>query len=304
VDAVRILLLGKNGQIGWELQRTLASLGRVSALDTPAIDLTDEQATRALIRKARPQVIVNAAAYTAVDRAESEAELAYAVNAAAVGVLAEEALKLDAALIHYSTDYVFDGRKTTPYSENDPPNPINVYGKSKLSGEQAIQQAGGAFLILRTSWVYSLRKDSFVSKVLAWAQQPGPMRVVTDQVSCPTWCRMLAEVTAQLLAMGGKDPDGWLRERKGLYHLAGSGRASRFEWARAILRRDPNPEKQKFTEILPALTADFLTAAKRPLFSVLDCSRFSATFGLRLPAWEDALALALKGDNVWERSDD
>jgi dTDP-4-dehydrorhamnose reductase len=238
-------------------------------------------------------VIVNATAYTAVDRAENEADLAYAINATAPGLLAQEARRIGAALIHYSTDYVFDGTKGSPYIENDPPHPLGVYGLSKLEGEEAVEQAGGAAVILRTSWVYSLRRDSFVTKVLSWGRQQKHLRLVSDQISGPTWARMLAEITTQLLAQSGNDPFGWLAEHQGLYHLAGSGYCSRLEWGKAILQMDPHREEQIVEEILPAMTADFPTPARRPLFSALDCSRFNEVFGLRLPDWKHALSLAM-----------
>ena len=291
---MRILLLGKIGQLGWELQRTLAPLGEVVALDFPEIDLTQPGNLRQIVRDAHPQVIVNATAYTAVDRAETEIETAMAINGHAPGLLAEEATALGAVLIHYSTDYVFDGAKGSPYLESDAPNPLGVYGRSKLAGEQAVEQAGGKSLILRTSWVYSLRRDSFVLKVRQWARQQPSLRVVSDQVSNPTWARMLAEITAQMLAKGGENGTGWLSERSGLYHLAGSGYASRMEWAQAILRYDPQPEEIVTRELVPALTADFPTPAQRPLYSALDCEKFYTAFGLRLPAWQDTLKLAME----------
>lgn len=291
---IPILLLGKTGQLGWELRRTLAPLGEVTALDYPEIDLARPDSIRQVIQQIRPQVIFNATAYTAVDRAESEPEIAFAINGAAPGILAEEARKLGAALVHYSTDYVFDGKKGGPYSEDDEPNPLSVYGRSKLAGEQAIEAAGGSTITLRTSWVYSTRRDSFVSKTLQWARKNQTLRLVTDQVSNPTWARMLAETSAHLLLIGSENFPAWLGERRGIYHLAGSGWASRKEWAEAILRGDPCPDEQVVTEILPALTADFPAPAERPLFSALDCTRFTDTFGLRLPPWEDSLRLAME----------
>src|SRR5690554_3593738 len=180
---MRILLLGKNGQLGWELVRTLAPLGEVITVDYPEIDLSRPETVLKPIRTIRPQLIVNATAYTAVDRAESEPEKAYAVNAESPGLMAEEARSLRAGLIHYSTDYVFDGTKGSPYNEKDTPNPLSVYGSSKLAGERAIEQTGGAYLIFRTSWVYSLRRDSFVTKVLQWARQNRSLKLVKDQIS-------------------------------------------------------------------------------------------------------------------------
>ncbi len=286
---MKILLLGKNGQLGWELARCLPPLGEVVALDYPEINLAVPDSIRDIIRGVQPQLIVNATAYTAVDQAESQWDLSYAINGSAPGVLAEEARSLGAALIHYSTDYVFDGAKGQPYCESDAPAPLNVYGKSKLSGEQAIEAVGGACLILRTAWVYSLRGDSFVRKVLQWARQTETLRIVEDQVSNPTWARMLAEITAMLLARG---LDG-VREHAGLYHLAGGGHASRLEWAREILRLDVKRDEQSLKEVVPALTSDFPTPARRPLFSALDCSLFEETFGIALPPWQAALQLAM-----------
>ena len=295
MPSVKILLLGNTGQLGWELERSLAVLGTVTALDYPAINLADADSILPLVRQLQPQIIVNATAYTAVDRAESEPDLVMAINAIAPGLLAEAARELGAAFIHYSTDYVFDGRKGSPYTEADPPNPLGVYGQSKLAGEQAVLNSGAAALVLRTSWVYSLRRDSFVTKVLAWARQQPELRLVADQVSGPTWARALAEITALLLARSGSDPAGWLRERRGLYHLAGAGYCSRLEWGQAILRLDAHPEDQLTRSILPARTDDFPTPAQRPLFSALDCARFSDTFDLRLPDWQLALRLAMEG---------
>ena len=225
---MRILLLGKYGQLGWELHRTLSPLGEIVALDFPEIDLTQGNNVRQLVRDIQPTVIVNATAYTAVDRAETEPEIAMAVNSLAPGLLAEEAMTTGSALVHFSTDYVFDGTKGSDYVETDIPNPLGVYGKSKLDGERAIEQVDGCYLILRTSWVYSLRRECFVTKVLEWSRHQPTLRVVSDQASNPTWARMLAEATAQLLSKGITDVAGFLRERRGLYHLAGSGRSSRF----------------------------------------------------------------------------
>ncbi len=291
---MRILLLGKIGQLGWELQRTLAPLGPLSVLDYPEIDLLHLETLAPIFKAFQPHVIINATAYTAVDRAESEAETAHGINAVAPGWLANKAAEMGAAFIHYSTDYVFDGELGRPYVETDDPHPLNVYGQSKLEGERGVQANGDAYLILRTSWVYSLRRASFVTKTLQWARQQKTLRLVTDQVSNPTWARMLAEATAQLLAAGAQDPTGWMRERRGLYHLAGDGYASRKEWAEAVLALDPNPQEQTVTEILPASTTEFPTPAQRPLFSALDCSRFSQVFGLRLPDWRQGLKMAME----------
>jgi dTDP-4-dehydrorhamnose reductase len=285
---MNFLLLGVTGQLGWELQRTLQPLGTLVACDYPEVNMADPTSIRATVQACQPQIIINATAYTAVDQAEREPDLAGAINGTGPGVLAEEARKLNAFLVHYSTDYVFDGTKGSPYVETDPTQPVNVYGKSKLEGEQAIQAVGGDYLIFRTAWVYSLRRESFVSKVLEWARKNETLRIVDDQVSNPTWARMLAEATAQALVCG---PD-YLKERTGVYHLAGDGHTSRFAWAQEILRLDPARQEQKVKQLLPALTVEFPTPASRPLFSALACRKFIQAFGLRLPAWDAALKLA------------
>ena len=286
----RILLIGKNGQLGWELHRSLSTLGELTAVDYPEIDLQDRETCRELIRKIQPTIIVNAAAYTAVDLAETEQEKDWAINATAPGLLAEEARRLNAIFLHYSTDYVFDGHKGTTYNEADTPNPVNHYGRSKLEGERLVQSAGGATLILRTSWVYSLRQQGgFVSKVLQWSRQQETLRIVDDQIANPTWSRMLATITSHLIASG----EGSIREHPGIYHLAGGGYASRFEWAQAVLELDPRRSEQVIREILPAKTTDFPTPATRPLFSAMNCELFAETFHLQLPPWKDSLKLAM-----------
>jgi len=291
---MRILLLGYTGQLGWELERTLVCLGEVTALDYPTVDLRDEAGIRKAVRSAAPQIIVNATGYTAVDKAESEPDVAAAINARAPAILAEEAHALGAALIHYSTDYVFDGSKGSPYVETDTPHPLGVYAQTKLEGEQAVQKTGGAFLILRLSWLYSLRRDSFVTKVLGWSRQQPVLHMVTDQVGNPIWARTAAEATAQLLAMGSINIVPWLAERSGLYHFTGPDHTSRYEWAKAIIRLDPRRPEQVTEQVLPALTSEFPTPARRPLYSALDSRRLVDTFGLRLPPWEISLRLAME----------
>ena len=290
---MKILLLGKMGQLGWELQRSLGTLGQITALDYAELDLENFSAVRKTIQELAPQVIVNAAAYTAVDRAENESDKAFAINAVLPGILAEQAMSTKAVLVHYSTDYVFDGTKGSTYTEQDTPNPLGVYAASKLAGEQAIQAVDGAYLVLRTSWVYSLRRDSFVTKVLQWARQNETVRIVSDQVSNPTWARMLAEATALLIAKSGPDLSTYFIQNRGVYHLAGSGYTSRFGWAEHILKIDPNAGEQIIRTLVEAATQDFPTPAKRPLFSALDCSLFERTFGLHLPEWRQALQLAM-----------
>ena len=291
---MRFLLIGKRGQLGWELERCLAPLGQMTALSSAHLDLVDSKAVRETVTRAKPDLILNAAAYTDVDQAEVEPQLALAINAYAPGILAEVAKQIGAALVHYSTDYVFDGEKDSPYSEEDPPAPINMYGRSKLEGEQAIQNAGGVYVILRTSWLYSLHWPGFPRRVLEWSRSQPVVRVVEDQLGSPTWSRMLAETTAMLLARGEGDIVGWLGGRAGVYHLAGCGRASRLEWAKAVLELDPRKEEQIVEQVLPARADEFPMAARRPANSSLRCDRFEATFGLRLPKWDEALRLAME----------
>lgn len=294
VENMRILLFGKNGQLGWELHRSLLPLGEIVAIDQEDINLVDTERLPGFIRGMNPQVIINPAAYTQVDKAESEPELARAVNAIAPGVMAEEAKRLGALFIHYSTDYVFDGKKGEPYTEEDPPNPINVYGETKLEGERAVGTVGGNYLILRTSWVYSMRVSSFPTKVLRWARERDDLRIVDDQIGSPTWARVLAETTAILLAKCVESPDKLLSEQKGIYHVAGDGYTSRFDWARLILELDPKPEEHVYRELQPASSSDFPTPAERPLFTALDCDRFHSVFKLRLPDWNPALRMAME----------
>lgn len=290
---MRVLLIGTNGQLGWELERLLRQQCDLATLEYPEIDLAHPEIVRPLILAARPQIIINASAYTAVDQAEAEPGLAFAVNRDTPGMLAESARALDALLIHYSTDYVFDGRNDQPYTETDQPNPLGVYGASKLAGEKAIQQSGCRHLIFRLSWVYSLRRSSFVTKVLEWSRAQTILRVVSDQTSNPTWCRVPAQVTADMLFGQTPDPLPWLGERSGLYHLACTGYVSRYEWAQAILALDPQKSKQTVQRLEPALTADFPTPARRPTFTALDCSSFTSKFGIQLPGWRTALQQAL-----------
>ncbi len=285
-----ILLTGKNGQVGWELQRTLMPLGKVVALDVADMDLADPVAIREAVRSIRPQIIVNPAAYTAVDKAESEPGLAQAINAEAPGVFAEEAKALGAWMVHYSTDYIFDGEKTGAYLETDTPNPQNVYGRTKLAGEEAVRTAGGKHLILRTSWVYGSRGHNFMLTMLRLARERKELRVVDDQIGAPTWCRSLAEITAQILAQlhtPGRD-DGQV---SGTYQLTSSGKVSWHGFARAILDRSA-------METLPNLVAipshEYPTPAIRPKNSVLSNEKLNRTFGLTTGDWQANLDLCMQ----------
>lgn len=287
---MKILLLGNTGQVGWELNRTLLTLGELTALDYPQVNMADSESISAVVRETQANIIINATAYTNVDKAESESELAMAINGTGPGILAREAKKIGAALIHYSTDFVFDGEKGTPYTEADQPNPINEYGKTKLAGEEAIQQEGGSFLILRTAWVYSLRRPCFVTKVLEWAKTKNELRVVDDQVSTPTWARTLAEGTAQIIAQGKSDPLAYLQVKSGLYHLADGGYCSRFEWARKIIRLAGMSER---VTVQPAKSIEFPTLAVRPKFSALDNEKLQNDFNMRVADWNSVLTLSI-----------
>jgi dTDP-4-dehydrorhamnose reductase len=289
-----ILLLGSTGQVGWELNRALLTLGDLTALDFPEINMADPASIRHVVRAAQPNIIVNATAYTNVDQAESEPDLAMAINGSGPGILAEEAQRLKAALIHYSTDYVFDGKKGAPYTEQDTPAPLSVYGETKLAGDRAIQAANGAYLIFRTSWVYSLRRPCFVTKVLQWARQHEALRIVDDQVSSPTWARTLAEATAQVIAQGRGDSIGYIQEKRGLYNLTDGGACNRFEWAQAILELDPARHKQVVTQVVAAKSSDFPTPAERPENSALNGDKIAAAFQINSPHWRTTLSMAME----------
>ena len=281
-----ILLIGKVGQVGWELRRTLAPMARVTCVDFPDIDLTRGDSIRQWVRETKPDIIINAAAYTAVDKAESEPEKAMKINGVAAGILAEEAKKLGALLVHYSTDYVFDGAKTEPYVETDAPNPLGVYGRSKLAGDEAVRAVGGAHLIFRLCWVYGTRGQNFMLTMMRLAREREKLRVVADQVGCPTWSRMIAETTA--LALKQAIAVGDFGAFTGTYHLASSGVTSWQGFAQAIVNLMP-AEGRKCSVIEAISTPEYPTPAKRPAYSVLACGKLECTFGLCLPHWEESL---------------
>ena len=295
-----ILLIGKNGQVGWELQRTLLPLGNVIALDRAQMDLTQPDAIRRGIRDAAPDVIVNAAGYTTVDKAESEPELAMQVNAVAPGIIAEETKRASALLIHYSTDYVFDGTKSTPYVEEDEPNPVNAYGRSKLEGERAIAAAGCAHLILRTSWIYSGRGSNFVLTMLRLAREQKELTIVDDQIGSPTWARALANFTVELAQSTS------LENRSGVYHLSAIGYASRLDFSNAILRyaKETSTIKLGWAELQPITTANFPLPAERPLNAATSKEKIKNLFGIEMPPWEMQLQQfisELMADTAWRR---
>ena len=284
----RILLTGAGGQVGGELARMLPAHGDVIAMDRAALDLSDPDAIVAAVREARPDIVVNAGAYTAVDAAERERDLAFAVNARAPQVLAEEAKRLGAVLVHYSTDYVFDGTATTPYREDAPPAPLNVYGQSKLEGERAVAATGAAALVLRTSWVYGLTGKNFLLTIRRLARERDELRIVADQTGAPNWSRDLADATVRLVSRG----PGALSERAGVYHFTSTGSTTWHGFARAIVGDAAKPR------VTPITTADYPTPARRPAYGVLAMDKFERTFGFRLPAWQEGLAACLRAERM------
>ena len=285
---MKILLTGTSGQLGYELERSLQGLGQVVALDRARFDLSDLDQVRDVIRAERPQLIVNPAAYTAVDKAESEPRLAHRVNAEAPGLMAEEAARLGAAMVHYSTDYVFNGAKAGAYVEDDPTGPLNVYGASKLAGEQAIAAAGIPHLILRTSWVYGMRGKNFLLTMLRLARERDELRVVDDQYGAPTWSRTIADSTALILAQARAGGAGWWRENGGVYYLSSQGRTSWFGFTEAILAA-----AKIDCRLIPIPSAEYPVPAPRPANSVLCSDRLVARF-CDLPDWREALRLCLE----------
>jgi dTDP-4-dehydrorhamnose reductase len=278
-----IMLTGAGGQLGFELATLLAAHGDVVTSDVGTLDLTDPDAIVEAVRSLRPSLIVNAAAYTAVDLAEKESELAHAINGRAPAVLAEEARKLGAVLIHYSTDYVFDGTSTVPYAEDAPTGPLNVYGASKLAGEAAVAASGAIALTFRTSWVYGMRGKNFLLTMRRLAAERDELKVVADQTGTPNWCRELAQATARIVAMG----PAAMAERAGLYHMSATGCTTWFGFARAIIGDGGHPR------VLPQATTDYPTPARRPAYGALDTRRFERSFGFALSPWHDTLVRCL-----------
>lgn len=288
---MKILLFGKNGQVGWELQRALAPLGEVVALGSSssefAADFSDPESLAATVRAVAPQWIVNAAAHTAVDRAESEADLARAINANAPGVLAREAAAIGARLVHYSTDYVFDGSGSTPWVEDSPTGPLGVYGATKLEGEEAIRRSGCLHLILRTSWVYAARGGNFAKTMLKLAQERDALKVIDDQIGAPTGADLLADVTAHALRQATRQP-----EVCGTYHVAAAGHTSWHAYAVHVIeqaRAQGRPIRVAREAIEAVPTSAFPTPARRPGNSRLNTRKLQDTFDLRLPAWQSGV---------------
>jgi dTDP-4-dehydrorhamnose reductase len=277
---LKILLTGRSGQVGWELERCLARLGQVVAPDRALLDLSRPETVADAVRAQGPDLIVNAAAYTAVDRAERETRTCHAVNADSVAQLAQEAARSGALLVHYSTDYVFDGTQRAPYVEADRPAPINEYGRSKLAGERAIVRSGCRHLILRTSWVYAMRGNNFVLTMLKLARERPQLRVVNDQVGAPTWAHDIALATVAALSSAGT--------LEGLFHVAAAGSTTWFEFAVRILRL-----AGVNTPVVPIATSEYPTAAARPAYSLLDSGRFEAATRFRIGPWDERLADAV-----------
>lgn len=291
---MRILLTGSQGQVGWELVRTLLPLGEVIALSRAQADLSNLDELRRTIRSIKPDVIVNAAAYTAVDKAETEQELAFLINAEAPRLLAEEAAICGALLIHYSTDYVFDGSKPGAYLEGDKPNPLNIYGQSKLAGEQAIQASNADYLILRTTWVYAARGHNFVKSILRLAAEREELNIVADQIGAPTWARLIAESTAHILRQSQqkRQQGGFV---SGIYNLTATGETSWHGFAQKIveLAAQQGAQQIKTQRINPIPTTAYPLPATRPANSKLSTQRLQQQFQLVLPSWETALQLCL-----------
>ena len=308
-----ILLTGRTGQVGSKLLLLLPEIGDVVAPDRHELDLLNPDSIRRAVREIRPELIINAAAYTAVDAAETQEAEAQAINANAPGVLAEEAEKIGAAVVHYSTDYVFDGSKRTPYVEGDSAAPINVYGKTKLAGERAVRAAGVPHMIFRTAWVYSTRSRNFLRTILRLATEREELRVVRDQFGAPTWSRDIAETTVKILAqLSSQDSSAAssFSRVSGIYHLTAAGETTWYDFARAILEEAAHlaPAVEWFEEatrgrplitkrIIPITTAEYPTPAARPAFSVLSNSHLIQTFGIGLPDWRTRLRLVFEPEH-------
>ncbi|QRR09312.1 dTDP-4-dehydrorhamnose reductase [Burkholderia sp. MS455] len=287
-----ILVTGVNGQVGFELLRSLQGLGRVVACDRSMLDLSDLDRVRAIVREFKPSIIVNPAAYTAVDKAETDVDAARRLNADVPRAFAEEAARIGAALIHYSTDYVFDGTKEGAYVETDATNPQNVYGLTKLEGEQAIAAAGCAHLILRTSWVYGRRGKNFLLTMLKVGAERPELRVVADQIGAPTWANTIATMTAHIVAQGlASGSAQWWQERSGVYHLACADATSWHGFAQAIFAQ---AKWESPPRVLPISTSDYPTPAKRPANSRLSHEKLERVFGIQPPRWDEALQLCLE----------
>lgn len=288
-DQARVLIVGNAGQVGVELQRSFAGFGEVIGVDRESVDLAVPDQVRALVRRVDPAIILNAAAYTAVDRAETERDLAYAINADAPRILAEEASRSDALLVHYSTDYVFDGAKNGPWIEQDTPAPLNVYGASKLAGEEAILQTGGRVLIFRTSWVYGPHGSNFLLTMLRLARQRETLSIVSDQIGSPTTSIELARATYQVVKGVAEGQFGPAQDWAGLYHMTCSGSTSWCGFAQAIFARAGGLLEGKAPVVTGIASEEYPTPAKRPRNSILSNEKLERLLGVQLAPWETAL---------------
>ncbi|MDD5180991.1 MAG: dTDP-4-dehydrorhamnose reductase [Gallionellaceae bacterium] len=289
---MKILLAGKNGQVGRELEKILAGMGELIALDRQDLDLANMDSIREKFRRLKPDVIVNAAAYTAVDKAESEPDLAMAVNGIAPGIMAEEAGRLNALLVHYSTDYVFDGTKSSPYTEQDATNPLNVYGQTKLAGERAICANATRFLIFRTEWVYDAQGKNFLNTIKRLGSQRRELTIVNDQVGAPTWSREIAQATARCIGLYLACPEP--ARVNGIYNLTARGQTSWFGFAQAAAEYGLFSGLAHPPTLRAITSAEFPTPAKRPMYSVLSSAKLLGQFGFQLPSWDDSLHTCLR----------
>lgn len=290
---MKILLLGKNGQVGWELARTLLPLGELISLDRQQLDFSNTAALPEAIASIRPNMIINAVAYTAVDKAESERDKAFLCNAHAVEVIAQEAKKVGALLIHYSTDYVFDGTKDTPYLEEDTPHPLNVYGESKLAGEAAIMASGVEYLILRTTWVFASRGQNFLKTMLRLAAERESLSIVSDQIGAPTWARVIAQTTAHIVQQVKRERAEKTFE-SGIFHLTSAGDTSWHGFAQKIVAVASAQRALTLRSLTPIRTSQYPTPAQRPHNSRLCTDKLTARFGLVMPAWDVSLELCME----------
>ena len=291
---MKILLFGRNGQLGWELNRSLQPLGEIIVFDIEEVDFSEPESLRKIVQDESPDVICNAVAYTAVDKAEEDEELALKINGVAPGVLAEEALKLDALLIHYSTDYVFDGTKASPYIETDTPNPVNAYGRTKLAGELAVQSSGCDYLILRTSWVYASRANNFMLTMLKLAQEREELSIVSDQIGAPTTARLIAGTTVLCVQQIMKERIAGVYSSD-LYHLTASGHTSWHGFTEEIVNLASQSEKLQLTikDIKAIPTSDYPTPATRPMNSQLALTKLESIFTIKMPDWKKSLSLCM-----------
>lgn len=299
---MNILIIGKTGQVSWELQRIMGVLGTVQCAGRPELDLADRDSVRQVIREVAPDLLINAAAYTAVDQAESEPEMAMKINGESPGIMAEEMKHLGGLMVHYSTDFVYDGSGISPWSESSSTAPLNAYGMSKLAGDRAVAAAAGAYFIFRTSWVYSARGRNFLRTVLRLAESGKPLRIVDDQTGSPTWSRDIASATAMVIAQlsraasdRSRDHSAHAADFSGIYHMSSSGYVTWYGFARAILEE---AQRLGLTEDIPQLTAistpEYPTPARRPHNSRLCNEKLRSTFGLTLPPWHESLGLVIQ----------